>query len=107
MYTGDGQETRRNNYNTSQPQYNHVNANVIVINCTTSPERSHNKQNKQHIQWHDRWPPHSVANGPTSVSMFISKSLGSLFLAGFWFEAEEKTGTVKVMQDKDELLKVQ
>ena len=31
VYIGDGQETRRNNYNMSQPQYNHVNVNVIVM----------------------------------------------------------------------------
>ena len=37
--------------------------------------------------------------------MFIPESLGSSFLAGFWLDAAEKTGTVKVMQDKDKLSK--
>ena len=46
-HMGDGQETRRNDYNTSQPQYDHDNVNVIVIKCTNSPKRSHNNQNKQ------------------------------------------------------------
>ena len=68
LYMGDGQETRRNNYNMSQPQYNYVNVNLIVIDCINSPERSHNNQNKQNNQLHDRWSPHSVPNGPTSVS---------------------------------------
>ena len=27
----DGQEMRRNHYNTSQPQYNHVNVNVMIM----------------------------------------------------------------------------
>ena len=30
-HVGDGQETRRNHYNTSQPQYNGRNVNVIVM----------------------------------------------------------------------------
>ena len=45
-HMGDGQETRRNDYNMSQAQYNHDNVNVNVIKCTKSPERSH-KQPKQ------------------------------------------------------------
>ena len=39
--------------------------------------------------------------------MFIPESLGSSFLAGFWLDAVEKTGTVKVTQDKDKLSKIQ
>ena len=39
--------------------------------------------------------------------MFLPDTLGSLFLAGFWLDAAEKTGTVKVMQDKDELAQIQ
>ena len=39
--------------------------------------------------------------------MFIPESLGSSFLAGFWLDAVEKTGTAKVMYDKDELTKIQ
>ena len=78
--TGDGQETRRNNYNTSQPQYNPVQVNVIVIDCTNSPERSQNNQNKQNAQWHDRCSPHSVPNGPTSVSKGIVPMTWAAFL---------------------------
>ena len=39
--------------------------------------------------------------------MFLPETLGSSFLAGFWLDAAEKTGTVKVMQDRDALLKIQ
>ena len=39
--------------------------------------------------------------------MFLPNTLGSSFLAGFWLDAAEKTGTVKVMQDKDELAQIQ
>ena len=39
--------------------------------------------------------------------MFLPDTLGSLFLARFWLDATEKTGTVKVMQDKDELAQIQ
>ena len=74
-HTGDVQETRRHHYNTSQQQYNHDNVNVSVINCTNSPERSHNNQNKQNTQWHDRCSPHSVPYGPTSVSTMIPSPL--------------------------------
>ena len=31
VHMRDGKETRRSHYNTSQPQYNHVNVNVIVM----------------------------------------------------------------------------
>ena len=31
-------------------------------------ERDHSKQKKEKNQWHDLWSPHSVPNGPTSVS---------------------------------------
>ena len=63
--TQETDKRRKSNYNTSQPQYNQENVNIRVIRYTDVPERDHNKQNNQ---WHDRWFPHSVANGPTSVS---------------------------------------
>ena len=38
--------------------------------------------------------------------MFLPEALRSSFLAGFWLDAAEKTGTMKVMQDKDVLLNI-
>ena len=39
--------------------------------------------------------------------MFLPDTLGSSFLAGLWLDAAEKTGTVHVLRDRDELLKIQ
>ena len=39
--------------------------------------------------------------------MFLPNTLGSLFLVGFWLDIAEKTGTMKVVQDKDELAHIQ
>ena len=64
----DVHETRRNDYTTSQPYYNHVNVNVIVMVQSNVPERSQNNQHRANKSWHDLWPPHSVPNGPTSIS---------------------------------------
>ena len=60
----DVQETRRNDYTTSQPHYNYVNVNGIVMVQLNVPERSQNNQHRANKSW----PPHSVPNGLTSVS---------------------------------------
>ena len=39
--------------------------------------------------------------------MFLHDTLGSSFLPSLWLNAAEKTGTVKIMQDKDELAQIQ
>ena len=70
VHTGDGQETRRSHYNTSQSQYNGRNVNIIVMEQLNAPERSQNKHHKQNKNWHDRWSPHNIPNGPNSVSEF-------------------------------------
>ena len=38
--------------------------------------------------------------------VFLPEALGSSFLASFWLDYVKKTGTEKVMQDKDELSQI-
>ena len=84
VHTRDGQETRRNNYNTSKPQYNYVKANIIVIYCTNSLERSHNNQKTSRTLSSTIAVPHRESQAAQLVYHLVSSGVSRVCRTA-WF----------------------